>query len=142
MKTKPLIQAGTILGAGLGGFFNEILVHQIFQLHNGLFPAFYWSMTTWGLFCLWKCTGREDVPHSTSVLAGGLLQGWGIFNLLEGIIDQKIIDNYYYDLGFLLSGVIMISIGRFLYHYKGDHRARKRRESYIVRRSKATHLRT
>jgi uncharacterized membrane protein len=142
MKTKPLIQAGTILGVGLGGFFDEILFHQIFQLHNGLFHVFHWFMTLLGIGCVWRCAGRKDVPHSTSVLMGGILQGWGVFNLIEGIIDRQIIEHFYYDVAFLLSGVVMISVGRFLYHYKGDHRTDKRREGYVVRGSKSTHLRT
>ena len=139
MKTKPLIQAGTILGVGVGGFFVEI-----FQSQHVFFHVFYWVMILWGIVSLWLCAGREDVPHSTSVLAGGFLQGWGVFNLVDGIIAEQMTgkDHLYYDLAFLISGVIMISVGRFLYHDQSDRRTHQRRERHIMSGRKTSDLRT
>jgi uncharacterized membrane protein len=137
----PLISAATLLGIGLGGFVGGILFHQILQLHNmlsarlprttlinaeinmfwdGLFHAFTWITTLIGLILLWRAFGRADVPHSTKTFAGSLILGWGIFNLVEGIIDHEILGIHHvfeygnhllWDMTFLASGVLFVSIG-------------------------------
>ena len=33
---RPVVAAGIVLGAGLGGFFDGIVFHQILQVHNML----------------------------------------------------------------------------------------------------------
>lgn len=137
----PLISASTLLGIGLGGFVDGILFHQILQLHNmlserlprttlinaeinmfwdGLFHAFTWMVTALGLALLWRALGRADVPHSTRTFAGSLILGWGLFNLVEGIIDHQILgihhvvdygNQFLWDMVFLASGVVFILIG-------------------------------
>lgn len=144
---KPLITAGTILGLGMGGFFDGILFHQILQLHHmlsnrlfpdtvvnleinmfwdGLFHAFTWIMTWVGLILLWKVTKRSDVPKSTHTFIGSILFGWGLFNLVEGVIDHQILGLHhvvqrasnpaqlYWDLIFLAVGLALIVLGRVL----------------------------
>src|SRR5215203_595557 len=146
---RPLIAAGLLLGVGLGGFVDGILFHQILQWHNmltgagyypktvddpqtvirnmqvnmfwdGLFHAFTWITTVAGLALLWKAGQRPDVPWSTPTFAGSLPMGWGLFNLVEGVIDHHILhvhhvvegpDHLAWDVGFLLSGVVLIAIG-------------------------------
>ena len=144
LNSKPLIAAGTLLGMGLGGFVDGILFHQILQLHSmlsarlpqdvlinvkismvwdGLFHAFTWMMTVAGLAMLWHAGKREDVPWNGKVMWGGLLLGWGIFNLVEGLIDHHFLGVHHvverlglsvYDYIFLGSGVIFILIGIWL----------------------------
>jgi uncharacterized membrane protein len=143
MRTNrgPLITAGTVLGLGLGGFFDGILFHQLLQVHNmlsafypkttlvnaeinmfwdGLFHAFCWLMTLIGLGLLWNALGRTDVPHSGKSLVGSLLLGFGIFNLVEGLIDHQILGIHHviengnhmlWDMAFLASGVVLILLG-------------------------------
>ncbi len=112
MNRRPLISAGTLLGIGLGGFVDGIVLHQILQVHNmlsakrpkdsivnmeinmfwdGLFHAFTWFMTVLGLWMLWKAVTRRDVPLSGKTLFGAMVFGWGLFNLVEGIIDHHVI---------------------------------------------------
>jgi uncharacterized membrane protein len=112
LKRNPLIASGLILGAGLGGFFDGILFHQILQFHNmlsgripvtdlvsakvnmiwdGFFHAGVWALTCLGLYLLFRSGGRRDVPWSGRILLGSLSMGWGIFNLFEGIIDHGIL---------------------------------------------------
>ncbi len=112
MNFKPLILSGTLLGVGLGGFLDGILLHQIFQVHNmlsnrlppdtlvnveinmfwdGLFHLFTWIVTLLGICFLWKSLKREDVPRSTPVLVGSMIFGWGLFNFIEGLIDHQIL---------------------------------------------------
>ena len=141
LDRRPLIAAGTLLGIGLGGFVDGITFHQILQLHNmlsakrpvtdlvsaeinmfwdGLFHALTWTMTALGLALLWRAGGRRDVPWSTRTFVGALALGWGLFNLVEGIIDHHILQIHHvverpghlpWDLGFLASGVLLILVG-------------------------------
>ena len=141
VRRGPLSAAATLLGIGMGGFADGILFHQILQLHNmlsakrppttvvnieinmfwdGLFHAFTWMMTAAGLALLWRAGRRPDVPWSTGTFAGSLILGWGIFNLVEGVIDHHILHLHHvvetpqhlvYDLAFLGSGVLFILLG-------------------------------
>src|SRR3954469_21514203 len=93
---KPLIAAGILIGAGMGGFVDGIVFHQILQTHNmlsarigrdsvvtlevnmfwdGLFHAFTWITTAVGIALLWRA-GRlsrgfpANAPFAGSVLIG------------------------------------------------------------------------
>jgi uncharacterized membrane protein len=144
VNRRPLIAAGTCLGIGMGGFVDGILFHQILQLHNmlsnwvvrdslvneqinmfwdGLFHAFTWAMTALGLFLLWRAVKRRDVPLSGKTYGGSLLLGWGLFNLVEGIIDHEILQVHHvlqdgnhllWDMVFLAFGVALIFVGWML----------------------------
>jgi uncharacterized membrane protein len=138
---KPFIAASMVLGIGMGGFFDGILFHQILQLHNmlsnqlfpdtlvnaeinmfwdGLFHAFTWITTLVGLGLLWRAIRKSEVPLSTRALVSGMFLGWGVFNLVEGVIDHQILGLHHvverasgsrqllYDLLFLASGLIFI----------------------------------
>ena len=144
---RPLISAGTLIGIGMGGLVDGIVFHQILQLHNmlsarfpvrgvdvqtlavnleinmfwdGLFHAFTWMMTALGLAMLWRAFGRANVPHSGKTFFGALLLGWGLFNLVEGVIDHHLLQVHHvveteghlvWDLAFLTSGVILVAVG-------------------------------
>jgi uncharacterized membrane protein len=109
---RPLISAGTMLGIGMGGFVDGIVLHQMLQVHNmlsarrpkdsivnmevnmfwdGLFHAFTWAMTAAGLWMLWRAVTRRDVPLLGRTLFGSMVVGWGLFNLVEGIIDHHVL---------------------------------------------------
>ncbi len=133
-----ILSAGTLLGAGMGGFFDGILLHQILQWHNllssrlpptdlvamkvnmlwdGLFHAFTWLVTAVGLALLWRAGGRPEVPWSTRTFVGSLSLGWGLFNVVEGVIDHQLLGIHHvhpgenqlaWDLGFLAFGALLI----------------------------------
>ncbi len=137
---RPLVAAGTLLGIGMGGFVDGISLHQILQWHNmlssrrppttlvnveinmfwdGLFHALTWTMTAIGLALLWRAGQRTDVPWSTRTFVGSLLLGWGVFNLVEGVIDHQILGIHHvkpgpnmlaWDLGFLASGLVFMAV--------------------------------
>lgn len=139
-----IISSGILLGTGLGGFIDGILLHQILQWHNmlssirpptdlvtmkynmvwdGLFHAFTWTMTAIGLTRLWRAGQRPDVPWSTRTFVGSLLLGFGLFNSIEGLIDHQILGIHHvrpgegqlaWDLAFIASGLMMIAVGTSL----------------------------
>ncbi len=144
---RPLIAAGTALGIGMGGFIDGIVLHQFLQVHNmlsakyptrgippeqlvihlqinmfwdGLFHVLTWVMTAVGLALLWHAVRQRNALLSTKTLLGAMIFGWGLFNLVEGVIDHHILhihhvtetDNHFlWDLAFLASGVAMIGGG-------------------------------
>ena len=115
-RSGQLTGAGILLGLGLGGFIDGIVLHQILQWHHmltdygehaafptttvpsleantlwdGLFHASTWLFVTIGLFLLWRAVsaGRRATWRT---LSGLLLAGWGIFNLVEGAIDHHLL---------------------------------------------------
>jgi uncharacterized membrane protein len=140
--------AGILFGLGLGGFFDGIILHQILQWHHmatsagfpadsvrnlelntlldGLFHAATYVFVVAGLVVLWRHAHLKHVRWSTKLLAGTLLIGFGIFNLVEGIIDHHVLGLHhvnetvpqeqwiYWDLGFLLWGALMLVAGLYL----------------------------
>jgi len=112
-ERKRYNTAGIILGIGLGGFVDGIVLHQILQWHHmltsegsyppttvagletntlwdGLFHASTWVATVVGLVLLTGAMRRGYRP-ATLHLTGLLLAGWGTFNLVEGTIDHHIL---------------------------------------------------
>jgi uncharacterized membrane protein len=136
-----IISAGILLGTGLGGFLDGILLHQILQWHNtlssvrpptdllamkynmvwdGIFHAFTWLVTAIGVWRLWTAGRDPNVPWSTPTFAGSLVMGWGLFNFIEGIIDHQVLGIHHvhpgphqlaWDLGFLAVGLLQIGVG-------------------------------
>jgi uncharacterized membrane protein len=78
-------------------------------------------MTVVGLGMLWAATGRRDVPHSGRTLLGALLLGWGLFNVVEGVIDHTLLGLHHVyeytanklpaDLAFLAFGALLALAG-------------------------------
>jgi uncharacterized membrane protein len=106
----PLLAAGILIGAGMGGFVDGILLHQILQWHNmlssrippdtlvnskinmfwdGVFHAGVWIMTALGIAMLFRAGTRRDVLWSGRTFAGALALGYGLFNLIEGTINHQ-----------------------------------------------------
>jgi uncharacterized membrane protein len=138
----PLTAAATVLGIGIGGFIDGILFHQILQWHemisnkippvtyvsksvnmfwDGIFHAFTLMVTITGIILLWVISKRNNIDKSGNLLAGGLLVGFGLFNLLEGIADHQVLklhnvreitpDKEAWNLGFLAVSIVLIIIG-------------------------------
>jgi uncharacterized membrane protein len=134
--------AGILIGIGMGGFVDGIVLHQIAQWHNmlsnivpphtmdtmrvnmmwdGLFHALTWSVTLVGILLLRRAASARAAVPSLQVFTGQLILGWGVFNLVEGIIDHQIlgihnvreVPNYtVYNLTFLgIGGLLFILLG-------------------------------
>jgi uncharacterized membrane protein len=111
--TKPITAAGTVIGIGMGGFVDGILFHQILQIHNmlsarvetdslvgakvnmvwdGLFHSVVWLATAAGIAMLWRAVRRDDVLLSGHAFLGSTILGWGLFNVIEGVIDHHLLN--------------------------------------------------
>ena len=92
----PLVAAGLLLGAGLGGFVDGIALHHILQLHNML---------------------SGQLPPDTLVRAKVNMYWDGLFNVVEDLIDHELLGLHHVyeytpnhlpaDLGFLAFGVAL-----------------------------------
>lgn len=143
-----------LLGIGLGGFFDGIVLHQILQWHHmvshlyppdslanlqlnttldGFFHAVTWLVTLLGVALVWRRMAETRVRRAGRVLVGGLLAGWGGFNLVEGTINHQILglhhvrpgrDEVLYDIGFLMWGAAMLIVGAYLLRARPEAAAR------------------
>jgi uncharacterized membrane protein len=141
------LSAGILFGLGLGGFFDGIVLHQVLQWHHmlstwypidtienlrlntlwdGLFHSLTYVFVVVGLFVLWRTAHRRHLVWSNKLLVGTLLLGFGLFNVVEGLIDHQILGVHHvneqvpkpqrlaWDIGFLAWGAAMIAGGRLL----------------------------
>ena len=137
---------GILLGVGLGGFVDGIVLHQILQWHHmlsstdrypvstvagletntlwdGLFHAATWVAVAAGVWLLWRRTGEWHWARNGRELLGWMLIGWGLFNLVEGLVDHHLLGIHHvretgnqtaWDLAFLGFGALLISGGWLL----------------------------
>lgn len=144
-RSKKAVAAGGLLGVGLGGFIDGIVLHQIFQWHNmvsnwfppttmeamsynmiwdGIFHAAVWIVTLIGVFLLWTAAYRRAAIPNLKAFIGQMFLGWGLFNLIEGVIDHQLLAIHYvrqvanyqvYNLTFLaIGGLLFILLGSLL----------------------------
>jgi uncharacterized membrane protein len=133
---------GILLGVGLGGFLDGIVLHQVLQWHHmlsateptntvsglkmntlgdGLFHVVTWLFVLSGIGLLYSRVTRDHRRAWTSRgLWGWVLVGWGLFNLVEGLIDHEILGVHHvregahhlaWDLGFLAFGAMLCVAG-------------------------------
>ncbi|MEU4836083.1 DUF2243 domain-containing protein [Streptosporangium sp. NPDC023615] len=124
--------AGLVLGLGIGGFVDGIVLHQLLGWHHmlsgwypddehvnmlgdGFFHLFNLFLVLGGIALL-----ARAAPVSGRALTGWIIAGWGLFNFVEGLIDHQILgvhhvkhgsDQLLYDLAFLASGVLLMVVG-------------------------------
>jgi uncharacterized membrane protein len=58
---------------------------------DGLFHAAVWLATTVGVYRLLGTARRADPLPDGRAFTGHLLMGWGLFNLVEGIVDHHLL---------------------------------------------------
>lgn len=138
------VAAGVLFGLGLGGFFDGIVLHQVLQWHHmlsswypitsieslerntlwdGIFHSTAYVFVVLGLFIPWRRARGRHLRWSNRALIGSLLVGWGLFNLVEGLIDHQWLGVHHvnervarehwftWDLGFLAWGLAMLFAG-------------------------------
>jgi uncharacterized membrane protein len=150
-RRPPPRTSGLLFGLGLGGFVDGIVLHQILQWHhmvssvdaapvttvaglelNTLADGFF-HLATWVLvvsasvttLVAWR-SGR--LAPNWSFHVGLVLTGWGIFNVVEGLIDHQLLGVHHvrddlgaplsWDVGFLVLGALLAA-GGWLLHLRG-----------------------
>ncbi|WP_433259573.1 DUF2243 domain-containing protein (plasmid) [Streptosporangium sp. CA-135522] len=124
--------AGLVLGLGLGGFVDGIVLHQLLGWHHmlsgwypddehvnmigdGLFHLLCLALVVTGVVLL-----ARAAPVPGRALAGWTVAGWGAFNFVEGLLDHQILGVHHvkhgsgqlaYDLAFLASGLLLMAVG-------------------------------
>jgi uncharacterized membrane protein len=92
-----------------------------FNVHlDGLFHAATYLFVLIGLVLLWRAAHRTHVRWSGKLLAGTLLMGFGLFNVVEALVNHHLLGLHhvnetvpqeqwiYWDVGFLLWGAAML----------------------------------
>ena len=156
----PLLTTSMILGIGIGGFIDGIALHQILQWHemlsnkipptnyigksvnmfwDGIFHAFTLIVTFVGIVLLWKLLFRKDIDRSGALFSGGLLLGWGVFNIVEGIIDHHLLKLHnvrelsptpeLWNFGFLGLSVLLLLLGYALIRKRNGGSGTRREEA-------------
>ncbi|WP_306931459.1 DUF2243 domain-containing protein [Streptomyces luteogriseus] len=145
---------GIVLGVGMGGFADGILLHQLLQWHHmlsstnqdrigvkyynphtvsglemntlwdGVFHTVCWLAVLLGLAVLYaRVTHDRRRVWTSRVLWGWMLVGWGLFNLVEGVLDHHVLGIHHvhagegqvwWDIGFLLLGALLVIGGHLL----------------------------
>ena len=144
MKRPPSKLPGVLYGIGLGGFVDGIVLHQLLQWHHmvsdvhdyptstvaglevntladGLFHAATWLFVVAASLATLKSWRDGRIAPSYTFHFGGVLAGWGIFNVVEGTIDHLLLGVHHvrddlggplsWDLGFLAFGVVLVVVG-------------------------------
>ena len=132
------------MGLGLGGFIDGIVLHQILQWHHmltdtgdhpsntvagleantladGFFHLATWVLVATAMLLTLRAWQRRELAPPWRAHVGMLLAGWGVFNLIEGLIDHQLLGIHHvrddlgaplgWDLAFLSFGVVLIAAG-------------------------------
>lgn len=150
-QEAPSRWAGLLLGLGLGGFVDGILLHQILQWHHmvshveefpvstveglevntladGFFHLGTWVLVVAGSTAAIVAWRRGRKAPSWGFHFGLVLAGWGIFNVVEGLVNHQLLQIHHvrddlggpwtWDVGFLAFGLLLI-VGGFALHRQG-----------------------
>ncbi|GGR62757.1 membrane protein [Nocardioides luteus] len=163
-KTMPSKASGLLYGLGFGGFVDGIVLHQILQWHHmvshvegypadtvaglevntladGFFHVATWLLVLAGSITAIKAWREGRLAPSWAFHFGLVLAGWGIFNVVEGVVNHHLLGVHHvrddvgspmsWDIAFLVFGVLLIA-GGWLLHAHGV-RAMERRTTADTR---------
>ncbi len=147
----PTRTPGLLYGLGLGGFIDGIVLHQVLQWHHmvshvddyptttvagleantladGFFHLATWVLVLAASVLTLKAWREGRIAPSWSFHFGLVLAGWGVFNLVEGVVDHQLLGVHHvrddlgaplaWDLGFLALGALLV-LGGWLLHRRG-----------------------
>ena len=147
----PSRASGLLYGVGLGGFVDGILLHQVLQWHHmvshvdayptttlsglqanvladGLFHVLTWVFVLAGSITTVVSWRQGRLAPSWSFHLGLMLTGWGLFNVVERLVDHQVLGVHHvrddlggplsWDIGFLVFGVLLV-VGGWALHKRG-----------------------
>ena len=136
-----LIAAAILLGMGLAGLFDGVVLHKILQWHHmlssvrpptnatnvnlndvwdGIFLTGTYAVLGVGLVLLGLASQRVNIIDYSKIFGGCLAIGFGSFNLVEGLIDHQLLGIHHvksgpnelaWDMGFLAISAVLVAIG-------------------------------
>ena len=148
VAAPPPRTSGLLYGLGLGGFVDGILLHEVLQWHHmvsdvsgypvttvaglevnvladGLFHAATWFLVLAGSVTTILAWRQGRLAPNWRFHFGLVLAGWGVFNVVEGLVDHAILGVHHvrddlggpvsWDLGFLAFGVLLVAGGWYLH---------------------------
>jgi uncharacterized membrane protein len=100
-----LLMTGSLLGVGIIGSLDEIVLHQLLQWHafyvhtteqwriaiDGFFHLATAMLLTFGALRLWQTRRLISGAGDWRALASGALLGMGGFNLFDGVVNHKLL---------------------------------------------------
>jgi uncharacterized membrane protein len=149
----PSRASGLLYGIGFGGFVDGIVLHQILRWHHmisavdgrdpgtlagleantvadGFFHLGTWAAAVAGMVAALVAWRQGRIAPSWSFHLGLVIAGWGLFNLVEGLVDHQVLGVHHvrddigaplsWDIAFLISGVVLLA-GGWLLHRRGVH---------------------
>lgn len=147
-RTSPAIGPAFLFGMGLGGFVDGIVLHQLLQWHHmlshtasgntktvaglelntvadGLFHAVMWVLVLAAGILTVRARQQGRLSPRWSFHAGLVLSGWGVFNVIEGLVNHQLLGIHHvrddlggpliWDLGFLGFSLVLVAGGWLLY---------------------------
>jgi uncharacterized membrane protein len=149
VAAPPSRTSGLLYGLGLGGFVDGILLHEVLQWHHmvsseyptdtvaglevntladGLFHVATWFLVLGASIAALVAWRSGQRAPTWRFHFGLVLTGWGLFNLVEGLVDHEILGVHHvrddlggplsWDLGFLAFGALLV-VGGWLLHLSG-----------------------
>lgn len=103
---------GFVMGLGLGGLLDGVVLHQILQWHHmltgdraadtvaglevntladGFFHLATWILITTAMVLTVRAWQQVRLAPPWRVHVGALLAGWGAFNIVEDLIDHQLL---------------------------------------------------
>lgn len=143
-RARLLTGAALLLGAGFGAFIDGIVLHQVLQWHamissvlapvdlaaskanmfwDGIFHLYSWLAALTAIILIVRELPHVERQARHRIIAGGMLAGWGYFNVVEGIIDHHIFQIHHvhpgvgemaWDVAFLIMGVLLSGAGAWI----------------------------
>ena len=154
-RTPPANAAGVparapafLFGMGIGGFVDGIVLHQLLQWHHmlshtesgdtktvaglelntladGLFHSVMWVLVVAAAALTVRARRQGRLSGRWSFHTGLVLCGWGIFNIVEGLVNHQLLQIHHvrddlggplaWDLGFLAVSVVLAVAGWLLF---------------------------
>lgn len=141
MNIRALLWSGGVLGFGLGGFFDGVVLHQVLQWHHlassripvdtvaglelntfydGLFHLAAYAVTVVGLVLLWRALQQPQAVHSPRAVISGILMGFGIFHVVDSILNHWVLNLHQIcgapntaicNGGYFIIGIALIAVG-------------------------------
>jgi uncharacterized membrane protein len=152
---------GLLLGVGLGAFVDGIVLHQLLRWHHllssrpdvsltanliadGVFHAGAWLAVLVGVLWLWHRSRRSDANGQWTALIAAMVAGWGLFNVVEGLLNHYILNLHHvrpgpnqaiYDIAFLIFSALL-AIGGLVWYRRTIRSARRAGSEEMASRSR------